>query len=87
MVQGAVRAREYERDGLKQRVVEVRAETVEAQGRRGRPEREQLRSEPDWDCRRGMWQAEAEERDREEDDAMELFQRLGLDSNLYLPDY
>ena len=28
MVQGAVRTREYERDGVKQRVVEIRADTI-----------------------------------------------------------
>jgi hypothetical protein len=28
-----------------------------------------------------------EERDREEDDAMERLQRLGLDPHVYLPDY
>jgi hypothetical protein len=28
-----------------------------------------------------------EERDREEDDAMERLQRLGVDANDYLPDY
>ncbi len=47
MVQGAVRVREYERDGLKQRVVEVRAETV------GKLDRAERRSETEGQPDRG----------------------------------
>jgi hypothetical protein len=43
MVQGAVRAREYERDGVKHRVVEVRADTV------GKLDRAERRSEAEGD--------------------------------------
>lgn len=34
-----------------------------------------------------MGKQSAEERDLEEDDAMERLQRLGLDPHVYLPDY
>ena len=45
MVQGAVRTREYERDGVKHRVVEVRADTV---GKLDRAERRsEAEGEPD----------------------------------------
>ena len=43
MVQGAVRTREYERDGVKHRVVEVRAATV------GKLDRAERRTESDVD--------------------------------------
>ena len=43
MVQGAVRTREYERDGVKHRVVEVRADTV------GKLDRSERRTESDVD--------------------------------------
>ena len=45
MVQGAVRTREYERDGVKHRIVEVRADTV---GKLNRAERgAEAEGEPD----------------------------------------
>jgi single-strand DNA-binding protein len=45
MVQGAVRTREYERDGVKHRIVEVRADTV---GKLDRAERRtEVAGEPD----------------------------------------
>jgi single-strand DNA-binding protein len=43
MVQGAVRTREYERDGVKHRVVEVRAETI------GKLDRAERRSDTESD--------------------------------------
>jgi single-strand DNA-binding protein len=43
MVQGAVRTREYERDGVKHRVVEVRADTI------GKLDRAERRTESDVD--------------------------------------
>jgi len=36
---------------------------------------------------RNVGNRSAEERDREEDDAMERLQRLGVDPQAYLPDY
>jgi hypothetical protein len=36
---------------------------------------------------RSVGKRTAEERHREEDDALERFQRLGLDPQVYLPDY
>lgn len=47
MVQGTVRARDYERDGLKQRVVEVRAETI------GKLDRAERRTESEDQAERG----------------------------------
>jgi single-strand DNA-binding protein len=44
MVQGAVRTREYERDGAKHRVAEVRAETV------GKLSRAERRAEAEGEC-------------------------------------
>jgi hypothetical protein len=43
MVQGAVRTREYERDGAKHRIVEVRADTI------GKLDRTERRSEAERD--------------------------------------
>ena len=43
MVQGAVRTREYERDGIRQRITEVRADSV------GKLDRAERRAETDGD--------------------------------------
>jgi hypothetical protein len=45
IVRGAVRSREYERDGAKHRIVEVRADTI------GRLDRTERRSDGDPDAR------------------------------------
>jgi single-stranded DNA-binding protein len=42
LVQGAIRSREYEKDGIKHRVVEVRAETI---GKLDRAERQDTREQ------------------------------------------